>query len=330
MHPARLLRRAVAGAAALVALAGVAVGAPPAASAQSGSVARPGGPALMLALGDSLAAGYQPTDGTRPPPVDPATGWSDRGYRHGYAADLAASRHLGLIDLGCPGETTTSFATTPATHACATLYRGELGAANQEAAALDVLGAHPGAVRLVTFDLGANDVDRCLSGTSVSPTCVARRGAAALGRLPRLVATVRAALVKDDPGARLVAMDYYDPFLGLAEDPGGVRGSALAALSLGALETFDAALRTVYARAGVMVARVSSAFQTAALLPMTTYGGTRLARNVALVCRWTYMCPRPTRAGAGIRRDVHPNDRGYRRIAAAFDAALRRRLAAVP
>ena len=40
----------------------------------------------MLALGDSLAAGYQPTDKSSPPPEDPADNSPDEGYPGGYAA----------------------------------------------------------------------------------------------------------------------------------------------------------------------------------------------------------------------------------------------------
>jgi lysophospholipase L1-like esterase len=276
----------------------------------------------MLALGDSLAAGYQPTDGRNPPPVDPATGWPDQGYPHGYASDLAAAEHLELIDLGCPGETTTSYTTVPAQPECEKVYSGELGASNQQAAALAVLAAHLHEVRLVTFDLGANDLDACLSGTTVDAGCLFARSSAVLARLPHLLATIRAALERDDPGARLAAMDYYDPFLGLAEDPGGLKGTALATLSVGVLETFDASLRAIYAHAGAVVVDVSSAFQTGAVLPLTGYDGKQLPRDVALVCRWTYMCPAPGTSGATASPDIHPNDAGYARIAAAFQAAL--------
>lgn len=288
---------------------------PPAARSQPGA-------GILLALGDSLAAGYQPTDGTRPPPVDPASGWPDAGYPDGYAADVATHEHLSLVDLGCPGETTASFDTRPAEGVCATWYRRELGAANQQAAALAELRRHPGAVHLVTFDLGANDLDACLAGGSVDAACLATKTAVVLSRLPRLLARIETVLAAEDPRARLVAMDYYDPFLGFEEDPGGTHGSELAALSLGALEGFDASLRALYRHAGAAVAAVSSEFQTASALPLTPYGGRSLPRDVALVCRWTYMCPLSGTGGAAGHQDIHPDTAGYARIAAAFEEAI--------
>jgi hypothetical protein len=182
-------------------------------------------------------------------------------------------------------------------------------------------------VRLVTFDLGANDIDSCLSSESVNTGCLTRSTAAVLDRLPGLLAPIKSALIKDDPGARLAAMDYYDPFLGLEDDPGGPYATVLAALSLGVLETFDTSLRALYARSGAVVAAVSSKFESASLLPPTEYREMVLPRDVALVCQWTYMCPLSQAAGSGQSTghpDVHPNDAGYAQIAAAFEMALAR------
>src|ERR1039458_256924 len=49
-------------------------------------------PKVLLALGDSLAAGYQPTFGTSLPPIDSSSGYRDRGYPGSYAADVASAR----------------------------------------------------------------------------------------------------------------------------------------------------------------------------------------------------------------------------------------------
>lgn len=275
---------------------------------------------MLLALGDSLAAGYQPTDGQAPPPRDPSTGEPDQGYPGGYAADLAKAEHLRLLDLACPGETTTSFVGVPAEAACGDFYRSVLGAGSQEAAALAELARLRGQVRLVTFDLGANDVDSCLKRGSVSESCILQRLAAVSRALPPILARLRAALAREDPGARMAGMDYYDPFLGLAEHPGGPEGTALASLSLIGMEALDASLRTDYRRAGMAVADVSGEFQSASATPVTLYGGKRLPRDAAIVCRWTWMCPLP---GSPVRSpDIHPNDLGYARIALAFERAL--------
>jgi lysophospholipase L1-like esterase len=110
-------------------------------------------PVYYLALGDSLAYGYQPTH---------VTG-------QGYVDDLYTSLHnadsrVVLENLGCPGETS------------GTMLSGGVcpfaGAPNQMDAAVAFLRAHPGRVKLITIDIGANDVDGCLSSGSIDVTCI--------------------------------------------------------------------------------------------------------------------------------------------------------------
>ncbi len=275
---------------------------------------------ILLALGDSLAAGYQPTDGRRLPPTSPSSGLPDQGYPGGYARAVAAAEHLHLVDLACPGETTASFAGRPAQPACATLYRAATGARSQLGAALAFLATHRGTVRLVTIDLGANDVVGCQSGSTVSLSCVRATTVRVRARLDHDLARLAAALHADDPTARLAGMTYYDPFLALAYQPGGLAGLAEAAFSLAAVGTFDAALTTVYRAHGAVVADVAGAFDTGRSRPVETYRGVRLALDAAVVCRLTWMCPLPHHATP----DIHPTTAGYARIAAAFVAALRR------
>jgi len=278
-----------------------------------------GGSGILLALGDSLAAGYQPVDGHKLPPVDPTTGLPDGGYPGGYAADLAGRLHLQLIDLACPGETTASFTGRPAERACAELYEHDFSASSQLGAALFELATHKRAVDVVTFDLGANNVDGCLSASGLDLSCV-ERGIATAGRqLPSALARLRDALKVDDPTAHLVAMSYYDPFLGLAYRPGGPKGIAAAALSVAGLDSFNGVLERLYRRAGIAVANVAGAFSTTSLLPVATYQGKRLPEDVDVVCRLTWMCPGPT---SKLGADIHPNTAGYARIANAFEAAL--------
>ena len=73
---------------------------------------------------------YQPNDGTKLPgtrsaPPDTA----DTGYPGSYPADIARwPGGVTLVDLGCPGETTTSITRVPAEKACATLFRSGVSA----------------------------------------------------------------------------------------------------------------------------------------------------------------------------------------------------------
>ena len=308
---------------ALVPVAGAAhagVAAPARRALATARAARPrAASGVLLALGDSLAAGYQPTDGSSPPPRDPATGEPDRGYPGGYAEDLASGLGLDLVDLACPGETTRSMTSTPARPACAAVYRAELGAASQLQAAEVYLERHRGEVRLVTLDIGANDVLACVSQAAVDFACLARAEASVPAVAGRIAGVLAKALSADDPGARLVAMNYYDPLLALAYRPGGARGTTDAALSLALFEAFDRLLTAAYGREHVLVANVSAAFQTGRVAPPLRYSGRLLPRDVAVVCRLTWMCPPP---GSTRAPDIHPDDAGYRAIAGAFSEVL--------
>jgi lysophospholipase L1-like esterase len=294
--------------------------APAQAAVRTATASGTGSTRYLLALGDSLAAGYQPTYGTSLPRTDPATGEPDQGYPGSYPADVAAHYGLRLVDLACPGETTASMSGTPAQGACASLYRHLFGASNQQQAALDFLDAHRGQVALLTVDIGANDLDACASSSGLQIACLARGEADVTRQLPKLLGTLDSRLAGDDPGAPAVAMDYYDPFLALSFSPGGASATAEAAASVSALAAFNAAVGSIDAMHHVLTAGVARAFHTYQLVPVTDYGGKRLARNVAAICELTWMCPLD---GAPVSRgDVHPRLSGYRAIASAFEAAL--------
>jgi lysophospholipase L1-like esterase len=310
----------------LAAALGLAAAALPAAGALAAAPARAGSPAvvgtysgILLALGDSLAAGYQPSFGLNPPPVSPETGKPDQGYPGSYAADVATAHHLLLVDLACPGETTGSMTTTPAKAACLAGYKSSLGVTSQLAAADRFLAEFPGKVKLVTFDLGANNVDGCATSTGLNATCVAEGQLTIARQLPPILANVKTALAAHDPGALLYAMNYYDPFLGIAYSPGGVLASAAAAVTVGETTALNAVLARAYKAAGIPVANVAAAFKTGTVVPLVTYGGKRLPLDVADVCRWTWMCPLPSTHGTA---NIHPNTTGYAVIAAAFEAVL--------
>jgi len=266
-----------------------------------------------LALGDSLAAGYQPQFGTTPPSPPLA------GYPGGYAEDLATFTGDSLVDLGCPGETTATFDTTAVLAACEQAYESHFGVANQEAAALAFLRAHPHQVRLVTVDLGADDVLGCISNTGTIDLSCAEQGLGKVAtQLPGELSVIRQTLKREDPGAQMLTMSYYDP--ALAEVLIGRYGSAfesLVATSILNGEVSDAATRS-----GIPVADVVGAFHTYQFFPfqsvtLPTGSSVTVPTDVATVCRWTHACSIPP--------DVHPNDTGYAQIAKAFEAVLRQR-----
>jgi lysophospholipase L1-like esterase len=148
-----------------------------------------------LALGDSLAYGFQPNgDNT-----------------HGYVPDLFQILQnkgtTNLTNFGCPGETSTTFINGGCPFAPS-------GSPAQLTLALAFLQAHAGMVSPVTLDIGANDVLPDLVTCAVNKTKfnadLATLNANLRGTiLPDLKAalTINGQITGD-----LVLMNYYDPF----------------------------------------------------------------------------------------------------------------------
>jgi lysophospholipase L1-like esterase len=274
-------------------------------------------PKVLLALGDSLAAGYEPTFGTSLPPIDTSSGYRDHGYPGSYAADLASERGLRLVDLGCPGETTASMLGTPAQSQCARLYSAEFAAHSQLGAAETFLSRHTGQVALVTIDVGVNDLLHCVSVSQVNAACLEKNNVATQRNLAGILGSLVASLHRVDPRVRVVAMNYYDPFLGLAYSPGGTQGTKLALASLAATNVFNVELADTYRTFGIAVANTAGAFHIDTALPLAHYGGKVLPPDVISICKLTWMCLGPSPS-----RDIHPNLAGYRAIAGAFELKL--------
>jgi lysophospholipase L1-like esterase len=259
-----------------------------------------------LALGDSLAWGYQP---------DSAGNGVKSG--HGYADDLAAylrehgNRDLKYVNLSCPGETTG----TLLNGGCPDLAGSGQSYSVQEDAAVAFLEAHPHARILVTLDIGANNVDQCLTSSgSIDATCVAAGVATAGTQLPEILGKLKAAAGRH---VSFVGMNLYDPFL--AEWLTGSSGQTLAEESVALSTAFNGVLGADYALFGVPVADVSDAFQTADFTDTTSLGGTTVPVNVANICAWTWMCfPSP------IGPNIHANNVGYEVIATTFETVLQR------
>jgi len=254
-----------------------------------------------LALGDSLAWGYQP-------------GSAGLGVKsgHGYADDLAASLrehgdwNLTYVNLSCPGETTG----TMLDGACPYLSVSGQTYSVQTDAAVAFLKAHPHARILVTLDIGANNIDSCVDSTgSLDATCVAEGVSAAGTQLPEILAELKAAAGKQ---VSFVGMNYYDPFL--AEWLTGSSGQTLAEQSVALSKTFNGVLGDAFAAYGIPVADVSSAFKTTDFTDTASLDGTTVPVNVANICEWTFMC-----APSPVGPDIHATDTGYAVIAGTFE-----------
>jgi lysophospholipase L1-like esterase len=241
------------------------------------------GPLYTLALGDSLAAG-----------VGAST------TAHAYVDVLAAheaSRFSGLqlVNDACSGATTTSVINGPG---CSYATGTQLGDAEA------FLRAHPGQVPYVTIDIGANNVDGCLSGSTVNAACVTSGLAHITTELPQILRGLDAAY----PGLVVYGMNYYDPFLGLWLT--GLSGQTLARQSESLVVTLNALLAQLYAAGGTATADVATPFQTTDFNLTGTYLGVTEPQNVADACNWTLFC-----SGGG---NIHADDTGHTLVAQAF------------
>ena len=244
-------------------------------------------PIYYLALGDSLAIGVQPS----------ANG--DVATKQGYADDLFAVfrtrvRGLRLAKLGCSGETT------------ATMIEGGVcsyGEGSQLAAAVNFLQTHK--VGLVTLDIGANDIDHCISLTGIDQTCLTN-GLASVGtNLSVILAQLRNAAA---PDTRIIAMNYYDPFL--AAWTFGPTGQALANASLQVTEGFNNLLDGTYHAFSIPVADVAKVVPYHRLQAGALY---QSSSECIFDLDWTWMGAPPP-----LGPDIHPNAIGYIVIAGAF------------
>jgi lysophospholipase L1-like esterase len=255
----------------------------------------PGGDTTYyLALGDSLAAGYQPIG----LPED------DHRTRAGYPDQLwlmARARYpnLQLVNLGCPGESTV---TMREAH-----QRCPYPAGSQLDEALAFLVAHAGAVAFMTIDIGFNDFD-----CSDALACLFPGIQGIEDRLPSILAELRAAA----SGVPIVGMNIYDPFLTywLGDDDDRL----LARQSVVAMQLINEALERVYADAGIPVADVEAAFAMddwTTSVPLAGHG--QVPRNLAILCERTWQCHPPP-----LGPDRHPNVLGHRAMAEAFAVHL--------
>ena len=150
---------------------------------------------FYLALGDSLAFGYQQSKFIANLPTE-----NPSAFVTGYVDDFAGMLQginpaIETVNLGCPDETTSSFMAggCPYTALGFRLHRAYGGA--QLDAAISFLKSHPGQVSPITIDLGANDANSC----GADQTCFAGAicyGAPEHGRDP-LDASSRGARCRD-------------------------------------------------------------------------------------------------------------------------------------
>ncbi len=248
-----------------------------------------------LALGDSLARGAQPNAKGNTVPTN-------QGYANDiYAHERSKVSGLTLKELGCLGETTT------------TMIKGGIckyAAGSQLKAAVKFLRAHRGNTAFVTIDIGANDVDNCVTSSGFNLKCIAKGEAAIQKNVPKIAAALRKAAGNKIP---IVGMTYYDPYL--ADWFSGTTGQQQAGASQALAKAVNGDLTKAYKSKGVKVGFAAAAFHTyKPFTDTTTYHGQKVPVAVAEICKLTWMCA-PSPEGP----NIHANVEGYSKIATVFE-----------
>jgi lysophospholipase L1-like esterase len=268
----------VLGATVLLVLAGTATGCGASRSAS------PHPKSYYLALGDSIAYGFQPTKkpGTRASAFD-------TGYVDVVAARLRKlSPHLRVVNYGCPGESTVTFAHS----GCPGIADGfKLHSAfrgPQLRAAESFLRAHAGEVSPITLTLWGNDwfpllLDKCQG----KATCVRAQGPRTIASIGARLTSILKRLRAAAPGATIIVTGAWNV------DP-----------------RQPAQLEPIYRALNASIARAASASgaRVAKTLPIFNPPGKQQSR----LCTLTFICS---------KSDPHPTDAGYRALAGAFMTA---------
>ena len=264
---------------------------------------------FYVSLGDSYAAGWQPTGVGQ-----------GRNTRNGFAYQvpaIAARRgyRLVLVNFGCAGATTTSLIERKG---CPPVALGPGGRAypqrTQLAAAERFLRTHRRRTALVSVSIGGNDVTACARAAD-PVSCVATAATTIRRNVTTIASRLRRAAGRK---VRIVGTTYPDVLLG-AWVNGDPASQSLAGLSVIAFQSLiNPALRQAYRSAGARFVDVTAA--SGAYTPfdrVTTlypYGTVPVA--VARVCELSYYCA---------FRDIHLRTDGYRLIADLVARRLPRR-----
>ena len=239
-----------------------------------------------LALGDSIAYGFQPDKSKTAPASAFATGYVDR-----FAARLRKlSPKIEVVNYGCAGESTVTFTRG----GCEGLADGfklhDTFRGSQLSAALSFLRAHPAQVSPVTLTLFGNDWFPIFDSCKGNLGCVRQRGPgqiAAFGsRLTLILKRLRAAA----PNTEIIVTGSWNI------DP----------------ESLEQ-LRPVYRSLDAAIARAATASHARFANTVAAFNPRgSLRTQTARLCALSFICS---------KGDPHPTDAGYVAIADAVTAA---------
>lgn len=272
-----------------------------------GSAAAAGHDGVYISLGDSLAAGTQANEG-----VVTDDSYTDVLFRR-LRDDLGLGHH---VKLGCPGETSSTFLAGGCSGEGAI---GGYATGTQLGDALVAIAAAGPDLKLITINIGANDVLACVGAPDMN-TCLGAALPALAGNLTVILATLQAAA----PGVPIVGMNYYNPLLAWVLDDANAPFPGFGALSQVLVTNLNNLLAATYAGSFGPVSPVPMVDVAAAFHTFDDQ------RNIKYVCRYTLMCERDGDSyvmsdwapASGPQPDIHPTDIGYQRIAWAFMRTL--------
>ena len=250
-----------------------------------------------LALGDSVAFGYVP------PQAVPAPDYLDASSFVGYPEDVAQALHLRVSNASCPGETTASFYIPGAqSNGCENSPGSSVGyrteyplhvqyPGTQMLYALGYLARHRQTTRLVTIDIGANDVFLCQETTADACASPAELQAV-LKKIEANLAVIYA-LIRDVARYHgpLVALTYYS--LDYA-DPTQVAGT----------EALNSAIASVTEKFGGKIADGFAAFEG----PSAAFGGSPCSAGLLI------------KVPGGC--NIHPSPEGHQLLAQAIEDVI--------
>jgi lysophospholipase L1-like esterase len=271
-----ILAKIIAGALGLVLLTALA------ASAASGPVYQTP-QAYYLALGDSIAYGFQPTKMKLPPSR------FNTGYVDVFAARLRAlSPKIRVVNYACPGESTETFIHGGCSGRGDVRGLHDAFKGTQLGAALAFLRAHRGQVSPITLTLWGNDLfEEFAPACKGDFGCIVSHARAGLARFESRLATIVGRLRAAAPKAEIILTGAwnFDVEKPAKSDP--------------LFRSIDAKIARVAAAGKARVAKMYSVFSP-------------LGKEKAPICALTFICS---------KGDPHPTDAGYRAMAAAFLAA---------
>ena len=255
------------------------------------------GNGTYLALGDSVAFGYVP------PNAVPAPDYLDPSSFVGYPEDVAQALHLRVSNASCPGETTASFYIPGAqSNGCENSPGSSVGyrteyplhvqyPGTQMLYALGYLARHRQTTRLVTIDIGANDVFLCQETTA--DACASPAELQAVLKKIEVNLAIIYALIRDVARYHgpLVALTYYSLSY---SDPTQVAGT----------EALNSAIASVTEKFGGKVADGFAAFEG----PSLAAGGTPCAAGLLI------------KVPGGC--NIHPSPEGHQLLAQAIEDVI--------